>query len=217
MFPDLAIGENCPVPKSVKFHSPAPPAELTPTQRHFQSCKSDVGFITRGEVCHRSSLPSKVLRTTITRPQNPRVSYIFSANGGLGTALPTGEIRGRARCPNRASWANRRSANAEPKARRDASVVGLPWRIRSKNRHASDATYKNCEFPQKYCRPCDLTWRNSDLLNVPLTTAAVIDRRYNRIAIPAGNERSGQGLQPSTGVFSTAGFRLNRSLGRGNG
>jgi len=30
---------------------------------------------------------------------NPRVRFIFGANGGLGTARPTEKIRGRARCP----------------------------------------------------------------------------------------------------------------------
>ena len=36
----------------------------------------------------------------------PRVRLICNANGGLGTARPTREIRGRARCPDRAVWAN---------------------------------------------------------------------------------------------------------------
>ena len=30
---------------------------------------------------------------------NPRLRFIFGANGGLGTARPTGKIRGRERCP----------------------------------------------------------------------------------------------------------------------
>ena len=37
---------------------------------------------------------------------NPLVRLICDANGGLGTARPTGEIRGRARCSDRAVWAN---------------------------------------------------------------------------------------------------------------
>jgi len=45
------------------------------------------------------------------RALSPRVRIICDANGGLGTARPTGKIRGRARCPDRAVWADLRLAN----------------------------------------------------------------------------------------------------------
>ena len=35
---------------------------------------------------------------------NVRLRFIFGATGGLGPARPTGKIRGRARCPDRAVW-----------------------------------------------------------------------------------------------------------------